>query len=133
MKVRLRVIVPGEAEGEALVVKDSISFYGGVDPDTGVIIDRHSPAYGAKISGKILIFEGGRGSTVGSYVIYALKRNGLAPKAMVVLESEPIIAAGAALAGIPLFDRPERNILELIDTGTRVRVRGRDKEGFIER
>jgi len=133
MRVRARVIVPGKAFGEALVIRDSLSFYGGVDPNTGIIIDRHSPGYGKSVAGKILIFEGGRGSTVGSYIIYALKRNGVAPKAMIALESEPIIAAGAALARIPLLDRPERNVLELIEDGTLVRVYGIDKEGYIER
>ncbi len=132
MKIKARTIVPGKAIGEALVINDSLSFYGGVDPNTGKIIDRHSPAYGKIISGKILIFEGGRGSTVGSYVIYSLKKNGLAPKAMIVLESEAIIATGAALARIPLVDRPERNLLEIVEDGDRITLNAESNYAIIE-
>lgn len=82
-----------------------ISFLSGVDPETGIIIEENHPLQGETVEGKILVFPFGKGSTVGSYVMYALKRNGKAPAAIINEEVEPIIAVGAIIAGIPMIDR----------------------------
>lgn len=92
-----------------------ISFLGGVDPTTGVVIEAGHPLEGQSIVGRVLAFPHGKGSTVGSYVLYGLARNGVAPAAIVNEEAETIIAAGALIAGIPLVDRPERPIADLPD------------------
>lgn len=113
---KLRAIVPGDAEGEAVVV-ESISFYGDVDADRGLLFD------GRSVSGKILVARRSRGSTVGSYVIYALKANGVSPKAIIMGESEPIVIAGAVLAGIPLYDKAPESLFEAVRDGAFVRVR----------
>lgn len=95
-----------------------ISFLGGVDPRTGVVIDPDHPLKGQSIAGRVLVFPQGKGSTVGSYVLYGLARNGVAPAAIVNAEAEPIIVTGALIAGIPLVDHPEKPLAELPDGAT---------------
>ena len=75
------------------------------------------------MAGSVLYFPHGKGSTVGSYVLYALRYNGKAPAALVNREAEPIIVVGAIIAGIPMMDRPEPAI-DRIPAGTRVTVDG---------
>ncbi len=113
---RGRVLVEGEAEGPALVI-NSISFYGDVDPERGVLAD------GRSIEGRILVARRSRGSTVGSYVIYALKEYGKAPKAILMGRSEPIVIAGAVLSNIPLIDGLPDEFFEAVRDGVRIRVR----------
>ncbi|MCD6125751.1 MAG: DUF126 domain-containing protein [Thaumarchaeota archaeon] len=100
-----RIIWSGWAKGEALVSNQPISFYGGIDPMTGEIVERGHELEGKSIAGKILVFPYGKGSTVGSYIILRLKKRGIAPKAMVNIRCEPIIAVGAIIAEIPTIDR----------------------------
>ncbi len=114
-----RVVRAGSAEGEALVSPDPISFLGGVDPETGVILDPNHPLKGASIAGKILVFPHGKGSTVGSYTILRLTRNGVAPKAMINAESEAITAVGAIIADIPMVDQID---IHLIQTGDWIKI-----------
>ncbi len=121
MILKGRVIKPGKAEGEALVSPEPIGFYGNVDPDTGIIIEKGHPLEGKSIAGKILVFPTGKGSTVGSYTIYRLKKNGKAPLAMIVKESEPIIAVGAIISDIPMIDKVD---ISKIKTGMSLRVDG---------
>ncbi len=104
MILRGRVLVKGVAEGEAVVSRKRISFLGDIDPETGEVTDRNSDISGESVSGKILVFPGGRGSTVGSYIIYRMKKNSTAPLAIINDVSEPIIAVGAVIAEIPLMD-----------------------------
>lgn len=99
-----RTISPGKAEGKAIVSADPIGFYGNVDPKTGIVIEKGHPLEGKKITGKILVFPCGKGSTVGSYVIYGLKKNGVAPAGIINKETETIVATGAILSGIPCVD-----------------------------
>ena len=117
-----RSVVAGRAQGLALVSAQPISFFGGLDPDSGVVIERGHELEGEKVTGKVLVFPRGKGSTVGSYVIYAMKRKGTAPAAIVNVETEPIIASGCVLAEIPLVDKLDRNPVEVIRTGNFVRV-----------
>jgi predicted aconitase with swiveling domain len=100
-----RGISRGKASGPLLVSPAPISFLSGVDPETGVIVEKGHPLQGESISGKVLAFPFGKGSTVGSYVLYALSRNGHAPAAIINTEAEPIIATGAIIGGIPMIDR----------------------------
>ena len=105
--IRARGIGNGAGTGPLLVTDAPLSFLGGVDPTTGVVIDRGHPLEGQTIAGRVLVFPHGKGSTVGSYVLYGLARNGVAPAAIVNAEAETIIATGALIAGIPLVDHPE--------------------------
>ncbi|MCS7136276.1 MAG: DUF126 domain-containing protein [Nitrososphaerota archaeon] len=104
LELRGRVIKGGMAEGEALVSSQPISFYGGVDPETGVIKEKGHELEGKSIAGKILIFPYGKGSTVGSYVMYRLKKKGVAPNAIINQRCEPIVAVGAIISNIPTVD-----------------------------
>ena len=103
--LRGRVIVEGHASGPALVSDRPISFLGGVDPETGRIVEPGHPLEGRSVAGRVLVFPTGKGSTVGSYILYRLAKAGLAPAAIVNTESEPIVAVGALIAGIPMIDR----------------------------
>ena len=121
MNLTGRSISKGSASGELLKTDTPISFLGGVDPRTGNIIDANHPLAGQNITGKVLAFPYGKGSTVGSYVLYALSRNGTAPAAVINSECETIIAIGAIIAGIPAVDRLEGDLPE---NGTVVTVNG---------
>ncbi len=114
-----RTISPGKAEGESLVSKEPIGFYGGVDAKTGVFIEKGHELEGKSVKGKILVFPCGKGSTVGSYVIYGLSKNNQAPLAIVNKETETIVATGAILAGIPCVDGIP---VEKVSTGDRLVV-----------
>jgi len=105
--IRCRAIFKGRASGDALVSKESISFFGGVDPNTGKVISRGHDLFNKSITGKVLIFTTGKGSTVGSYTLYQLSENNKAPAAIICKEAEPIVAVGAIMGNIPMVDRPE--------------------------
>ena len=100
-----RVIKAGRAEGPALVSPAPIGFLGGVDPDTGVVLEPGHPLQGQSVAGKVLVFPTGKGSTVGSYTILRLGRGGHGPVAIINAESEAIVAVGAIIADIPMVDR----------------------------
>ncbi|MEM4202196.1 MAG: DUF126 domain-containing protein [Candidatus Hadarchaeum sp.] len=114
-----RMISPGKAAGVALVSRSPLSFYGGIDPKTGIVIERGHELEGECVKDKILVFPQGKGSTVGSYVIYGLKKNGVAPAAIVNQETETIVATGVILAGIPCVDKID---IEEIKTGDKLLV-----------
>ena len=117
--MRGRMISPGKARGEAMVSKSPIGFYGGIDPKTGVVIEKGHELEGKCVKDKILVFPQGKGSTVGSYVIYALRKNGVAPAAIVNKETETIVATGVILAGIPCVDKID---IDRIKTGDKLVV-----------
>jgi uncharacterized protein len=114
-----RIIYKGKAEGEALTTTQPISFYGGVDPNTGVVIEKGHELQGISVKGKILVFPQGKGSTVGSYTLYRLKKNGMAPAGMVNRECETIVAVGAIISEIPCIDKVD---ITKIKTGNKVRL-----------
>jgi len=119
VKLTGRKISSGKAEGEALVCSESISFYGGVDPEKGIVTEKGHCLDGKSIAGKVLVFPRGKGSTVGSYAIYRLKKAGKAPVAMVNKECETIVAVGAIISEIPCVDHIE---IEKIKDGARITV-----------
>jgi predicted aconitase with swiveling domain len=114
-----RIIYKGKAEGEALVTTQPISFYGGVDPNTGVVTEKGHELQGQSVKGKILVFPQGKGSTVGSYTLYRMKKNGLAPAGMINKECETIIAVGAIISEIPTIDKID---LCKIKTGNKISI-----------
>lgn len=118
---RGRVIKEGKVQGEALVSPEPIGFLGGVDPETGIVVEPGHPLEGECIAGKVLVFPTGKGSTVGSYTLYRLARKGLAPAAIVNAESDPVVAVGAIIAEIPMVDRID---IENIETGDMVSIEG---------
>jgi len=130
IKLKGRTISRGCAKGEVLLSRDPISFLGSIDPKTGVVIEENHALEGKSIQGKVLVFPHGKGSTVGSYVMYQLKKNGVAPVAIVNMETEPIVAVGAIISEIPLVDMLERNPYEVLNNGDLVLVNG--SKGYIE-
>lgn len=124
MLLKGRGISKGAAEGEALVSTDAISFFGGLDPKTGMIIDKGHALEGKCVKGKVLVFPRGKGSTVGSYVMLQLKKNGCAPCAIINEEAEPIIVVGAIISGIPMVDKLEGGAYAKIKDGMKVKVDG---------
>jgi predicted aconitase with swiveling domain/uncharacterized protein with ATP-grasp and redox domains len=105
MKLTGRKIYPGIAQGQALVTSMGVSFFGGVDPESGVVVERGHELEGQSIAAKVLVFPSGKGSTVGSYTLYRLKRNGVAPAAILNAACETITAVGCIIAEIPCVDQ----------------------------
>ncbi|MFC1454640.1 aconitase X swivel domain-containing protein [Candidatus Undinarchaeota archaeon] len=121
-KINGRIVYEGVAKGKALVSKKKLSFYGSIDFKTGKIQEKESDIYGKSIKGTILVFPGGKGSTVGSIALYRLHKSGLGPKAIINIETEPIIATGAILSEIPLIDKLEKDPTKVIKNGDTVLV-----------
>lgn len=114
-----RPIVPGLSRGRALVSMKPISFLGGVDPKSGLIIERNHDLKGKSMKGRILCFPHGHGSTVGSYVLYSLAKKGFGPKAIVNQTADPVVVVGAIIASIPMIDQVD---IQQITTGDDVEV-----------
>jgi predicted aconitase/predicted aconitase with swiveling domain len=97
-------ILPGNASGPVLACDVGLSFWGGVDPATGRVIDSHHPLHGQSIKGAVLVIPSGRGSCTGSGVLLELMLNGHAPAALVFSENEEILTIGAIVAA-RIFDK----------------------------
>ncbi len=129
-------VVKGVAEGLALVSGQNLSLWGGLNPKTGLIIDRRHELCGQQVRGKVLVFPYGKGSTTGAIVLLEAVKCGNSPAAIVNVETEPILASGALMAQIfykktiPIVDRLDRNPIEVIHTNDYVRVDG--DEGLVE-
>lgn len=130
MKIYGRRISRGIARGEAIVTKEPITFLGGVDPRTGRVIEKGHEIEGESIKGKVLVFPNGKGSTVGSYVVYQMKKLGTSPIGMVNIKAEQIAITGAIISNIPMMDSLDRNPLELLKTGDFVVLNA--SEGYLE-
>jgi len=129
MILKGRMISKGKAEGVAIVSKKPISFYGGVDPNTGVIVEKGHDLEGQSIKDKIFVFPNGTGSTVGSYTMLRLKKNGVAPKAIINKECETIVAVGAIISDIPCVDKID---IEKIKTGDKLIVNAENGEVIVK-
>jgi len=119
--VSARIVKDGKTHGSALVSLEPIGFLGGVDPETGVVIEAGHPLSGQRIAGRILVFPTGKGSTVGSYTLYQLARNGVAPAGIINAEADPVVAVGAIISDIPMVDQVD---ISLIHTGDHVEISG---------
>ena len=119
IELKGRIISKGQVEAEAIVSDAPISFLGGVNED-GIITDKENELYGQSIKDKIFVFPTGKGSTVGSYVIYGLAKKGIL-KGIINKECEPIVATGAILGKIPMVDNIDINNIK---TGDRVLIDG---------
>ncbi|MCL2642378.1 MAG: DUF126 domain-containing protein [Candidatus Bathyarchaeota archaeon] len=114
-----RIIYKGKAEGEALVTNMPISFFGGVDPNTGIVLEKGHELEGLSVKNKILVFPQGKGSTVGSYTLYRMKKNNTAPLGMINKETETIVAVGAIISEIPFIDKIDTT---KIKTGNKITI-----------
>lgn len=127
MKLEGRKIYKGTAEAEAIVTREGISFYGGVDPDTGKVVEVGHELEGQTITGKVLVFPTGKGSTVGSYTMYRMKKNNTAPVAIVNEQIDTIVAVGCIISEIPCVDKIN---ISNIKNGQIIIVNGSD--GIVE-
>jgi hypothetical protein len=122
-----RTLVAGSARGTALVLDEPLSFWGGVDPETGRIIDRRHPQAGEVVTGRILVIPSGRGSSSSSTILAETIRRRTAPAAIVLAEDDDIVALGSIVArelygaGVPVVVASVQDY-EAIATGDEVSV-----------
>jgi predicted aconitase with swiveling domain len=128
--LRGRKVVGGCAEGEALVTRDRISGWGGIDPRTGTIIETRHELKGISFAGKVLVFPGAKGSSGWSSQFHVARLAGKAPVAMVFNEMTTKIALGAVVAHAPSVTDFDQDPLQVIETGDWVRVDG--DSGIVE-
>jgi len=117
-----RTVVPGIAEGEALVSQETISGWGGIDPARGVIIERRHELFEQSFAGKILVFPGAKGSSGWSGFFQSTRLLGTAPLAMVFVTTTTKAALGAVVTRVPAVTDLDRDPLTVIRTGDRVRI-----------
>ncbi len=127
MKLHGRQIFGGVAQGQALVTGMGISFFGGVDPDSGIVVEKGHELEGQSIQGKVLVFPSGKGSTVGSYTLYRLKHSGMAPAAIINASCETITAVGCIIAEIPCVDQ-----IDIRQLSSQMRIRVDGESGTVE-
>lgn len=122
--LRGRKVVGGCAEGEALVTRERISGWGGIDPRSGTVIETRHELRGISFAGKVLVFPGAKGSSGWSSQFHIARLAGKAPIAMVFNEMTTKIALGAVVAHAPSVTDFDQDPLELIETGDWVKVDG---------
>jgi predicted aconitase with swiveling domain len=128
IRIKCVPVSHGISRGEALVTRQPLCFYDSLDPKSGCVVNRRHDLYGKNVSGKILIFPRGIGSSTSAATILEASRCNKAPNAIVNLETEPIIAVGAILSErmyrriIPVVHRPETNPADLIKTRDLIEV-----------
>ena len=122
MKIKAKTVMQGVAEGKAIVSRTAISFTGGMDPETGIIREPGHELEGQSVAGKILVFPVGKGSTTGPWQFYAAFRRGTAPKGLINVKAEGVVAISAIITGTPMVHEMAKDPLEVIQTGDFVRI-----------
>lgn len=128
--LRGRKVVGGSAEGEALVTKETISGWGGIDPMTGTVIETHHELRGVSFRDRVLVFPGAKGSSGWSNAFHMTRLAGSAPKAMVFNRMNTKIALGAVVTHAPSVTDLDQDPLAVVETGDWVRVDG--DRGIVE-
>lgn len=133
IQINCRRIVGGSGSGKALVTKQPINFLAMIDTKKYIIKDRNHELYGKSMKDAILVFPHAIGSSVGAYVIYSLKVNGVAPRAVICSNKADIItASGCAISNIPLVDTSEKVSSSDIITGLEIIVDADNKKIIIQ-
>ena len=130
MKLKGHKINGGRVEGEAIVCNDAFSFLGDFDPTTGNCLIKRPELEGKSMIDKVLVCPTGKGSSRGPLNTYRAIKLNKSPKAIVCIEAEPVLAAAAMVANMPMVDRLDKNPLEVIKTGDWVKVDG--DNGLVE-
>jgi predicted aconitase with swiveling domain len=125
-----RCVVPGVAEGAALVTRDTISGWGGMNPREGTIIETHHELCGQSFRDKVLVFPGAKGSSGWSAAFHMTRLTGTAPKALVFNEMTTKVALGAVVMRTPAVTDLDQDPLDVIETGDWIRVDG--DQGVVE-
>jgi uncharacterized protein len=122
IRLRGRKVVGGCVEGEALVTRQTISGWGGVNPKLGTIIETQHELRGQSFKDKVLVFPGAKGSSGWSAMFHTARLMGTAPKALIFNEMTPKVALGAVVMRVPSITQLDRDPLDIIETGDWVRV-----------
>jgi len=122
--LRGRGVVGGRAEGEALVTRQTIPGWGGVNPQQGIITETRHELRGQSFKDKVLVFRGAKGSSGWSAMYHTTRLAGCAPKALVFNEMTTKVALGAVVMRVPSVTDLDRDPLDLIETGDWVIVDG---------
>jgi predicted aconitase with swiveling domain len=130
MKLKGHRINGGRVEGEAIVCADAFSFLGDFDPTTGNCLIKTPGLEGKSMIDKVLVCPTGKGSSRGPLNTYRAMKLNKSPRAIVCIEAEPVLAAAAMVANMPMVDRLDKNPLEVIKTGDWVKVDG--DNGIVE-
>ena len=117
-----RKVIGGVVEGEALVTKQTISGWGGINPMSGTITETRHELRGVSFKDKILVFPGAKGSSGWSAMFHMTRLSGTAPKAMLFTEMTTKVALGAVVMRVPSVTDFDRNPLDLIESGDWVKV-----------
>ena len=115
-------LVRGKLRGTAIVSKDSLSFWGGVDFINGVVNEQGHDIFGQCFAGKILVCPTGKGSGAGSLRLYDMWLRGKAPIAILNRVADEVMVIGAIISEIPLMDRFDKDPLEVIQTGDELEI-----------
>jgi len=134
MRFRGEIIQPwtGEIVGDLLITQCRVSFLGDIDLQTGNVVGSDLDIRGMNISNKVFVFPEGRGSTVGSNVLFGLSKRGLAPRLLATCKPELITISGAIFGCIPMISNIDEKIFVELKSGTRVRVRIQKGKAYIE-
>lgn len=125
-----RKVVGGCAEGEALVTRETISGWGGIDPMTGTVVETRHELRGVSFKDKILVFPGAKGSSGWSNAFHMAKLAGAAPRALVFNLMNTKVALGAVVMRVPSVTELDQDPLSVIETGDWVKVDG--DRGIVE-
>ncbi len=125
--IEAKPLTYGDTEGEILVLTEPISFWGGIDPETGIIADIHHPEHGQCVTNRILALHSSRGSSTGSYILMELMRAKIAPKAILLSQPDGVICTGVLVGGaiygyeLPVIQIP-KDALESLKSGVTGKV-----------
>lgn len=120
--IRGRKVVGGVAEGEAFVTTETVSGWGGIDARSGEITERRHEKVGQSFAGKVLVFQGAKGSSGWSHYFHMTRRLGTAPKAMLFTVTTTKVALGAVVTRVPSMTDFDRDPFEVIEDGDWVKV-----------
>jgi predicted aconitase with swiveling domain len=122
MEIRAHTVSPGQAQGPALIYNGPFSFLGDFNMATGEICVHGHPLEGKRLNQSIFVFTTGKGSSGGDFAAWIAKTNNTLPAGIICLESEPVLTGAALITQIPMVDRPEGDIFELIHAGDALRL-----------
>jgi predicted aconitase with swiveling domain len=130
IRIKAKRVTAGIVEGEAIVSRMPISFTGGMDPETGIIREPGHDLEGKSVADKILVFPTGKGSTTGSWQFYAAFKRGNAPKGIINVKAEGVVAVSAIITDTPMVHELEEDPCGCIESGDFVRINA--DEGFVD-
>lgn len=129
--IKCRSIIPGHAEGEALVSAEPLCFYL-CDPESGIVLDKNHCLKGKSVAGKILIIKSGKGSSVVQLDgLYQLKEKNNLPGAIIIINAEPVIVSSAYVVNLPMVDKLEISPYDAIKDGDHVVIDAGNDEGIV--